>query len=50
MPKGSVVIYLSSCLHGSGPNTSDAVERVGLNVSGASRALVSHLLCAAACA
>ena len=30
MPKGSVVIYLSSCLHGSGPNLTEDQERIGL--------------------
>ena len=32
MPKGSCVIYLSSCLHGSGPNLTADRERIGLNV------------------
>ena len=32
MPKGSVVIYLASCLHGSGPNRTLTDTRIGLNV------------------
>ena len=32
MPKGSVVIYLASCLHGSGPNRTPTDTRIGLNV------------------
>jgi ectoine hydroxylase-related dioxygenase (phytanoyl-CoA dioxygenase family) len=32
MPKGSCVIYLSSCIHGSGPNLTADRERIGLNV------------------
>lgn len=32
MPKGSVVIYVSSCIHGSGPNLTQDLERIGLNV------------------